>query len=274
MDEQRRDVRRRDALTVGLLAVAGLHTPTRVSGGYGLPDDVTCWAHDLLTNRTVDVAGRSPRPLLSLFGGLVAARILRDQPETLRELVTYTGPQLERGSPVTAWHVRDGLTVEELCRAAVHHSDVTAANLLLSRVGGPSGCTAFCRSLGDRVTRVDRWAPACTAGRPWDERDTTTAVALARTYGQVVLGDALPPADRRRFSSWLAVSRLPARWDFAHLVGSGRYGSCTTVGVATRGPRRILVAASVRGGQPGSIGTREAVLAVVASTVERLDRRR
>ncbi|WP_407229613.1 serine hydrolase [Escherichia coli] len=40
-------------------------------------------------------------------------------------------------SPVTEKHLTDGMTVRELCSAAITMSDNTAANLLLTTIGGP-----------------------------------------------------------------------------------------------------------------------------------------
>ncbi|WP_437125857.1 serine hydrolase, partial [Escherichia coli] len=38
-------------------------------------------------------------------------------------------------------------------------SDNTAANLLLTTIGGPKELTAFLHNMGDHVTRLDRWEP-------------------------------------------------------------------------------------------------------------------
>nr|QTX14650.1 Class A beta-lactamase [Klebsiella pneumoniae] len=40
-------------------------------------------------------------------------------------------------------HLTDGMTVRELCSAAITMSDNTAANLLLTTIGGPKELTAF-----------------------------------------------------------------------------------------------------------------------------------
>ena len=51
-----------------------------------------------------------------------------------------------------------GMTIAELCKAAITLSDNTAGNLLLASIGGPKGFTDFARSLGDKMTRLDRIA--------------------------------------------------------------------------------------------------------------------
>ena len=49
------------------------------------------------------------------------------------------------------------MALGELCAAALQRSDNTAANLLLTTIGGPPEITAFARSIGDDKTRLDRW---------------------------------------------------------------------------------------------------------------------
>jgi beta-lactamase class A len=67
-----------------------------------------------------------------------------------------------------------------LCEGAIEQSDNTAGNLLLNAFGGPAGLTNFMRTLGDRVTRLDRIEPELNSAIPGDERDTTPAANLFR----------------------------------------------------------------------------------------------
>ena len=46
---------------------------------------------------------------------------------------------------MTTQHVATGMTVTDLCDAALTVSDNTAANLLLELLGGPAAVTAFTR---------------------------------------------------------------------------------------------------------------------------------
>ncbi|HKS65306.1 MAG TPA: serine hydrolase, partial [Xanthobacteraceae bacterium] len=98
-------------------------------------------------------------PMCSTFKLLAAAAILRhvdEGTERLDRRVSYSAKDLVTYSPVTEKHTADGMTLAELCDAAVTLSDNTAGNLLLAALGGPAGITAFARSLGDAVTRLDR----------------------------------------------------------------------------------------------------------------------
>lgn len=57
--------------------------------------------------------------------------------EQLDRRIRYTKRDLVEYSPVTELHLADGMTVAELCNATITMSDNTAANLLLSSIGGP-----------------------------------------------------------------------------------------------------------------------------------------
>ena len=80
------------------------------------------------------------------------------------------------------------MTVSALAEAAQVTSDNVAANLLLARLGGPTGFTARLRELGDRQTRLDRLEPELNLVLPGDERDTTTPRAMAETASRLLHG--------------------------------------------------------------------------------------
>src|SRR5262245_27336953 len=138
-------------------------------------------------------------PMCSTFKMLLSAAVLARVDagrERLDRRVRYTAAEIISTSPATQHHVADGMTVAELCEAAVTLSDNTAANLLLAAIGGPPGFTAYARSLGDRVTRLDRTEPALNESRPGDPRDTTSPTAMLDTLQKVALGTALSQSTR------------------------------------------------------------------------------
>ena len=179
--------------------------------------------------------------MCSVFKALAAAAVLqRTPPEYLEKRVHFTEADFVDPSPVAERHLADGMTVGELCDAAVRYSDNTAGNFLLADVGGPPGITAFARSLGDEVTRLDRTEPELNTAVPGDERDTTTPRAIAGSFRELVLGDHLDPADRARFTDWLVGNTtgderiragLPAGWRVGDKTGTGSYGTANDVAV-------------------------------------------
>src|SRR5207302_258303 len=97
----------------------------------------------------------------------------------------------------------EGMTVDQLCEAALTLSDNTAGNLLLDAIGGPAGLTQFARHLGDATSRLDRIETALNEALPGDPRDTTTPTAMLHDVDKLVLGDALKPASRQHLIGWL-----------------------------------------------------------------------
>ncbi|WP_037303832.1 class A beta-lactamase [Amycolatopsis orientalis] len=171
----------------------------------------------------------------STFKGVAAAAVLQRNPLShLETRVTYARGDLMKHAPVTGQHVATGMTIRQLCDAAVRFSDGTAGNLLLRDLGGPGELTAFARSIGDTVTRMDRIEPAITEATPGDPRDTTTPRAFGTDYQKIVLGDTLT-ADKREFLSDLLRRNvtgagriragLPGGWTVADKTGTGEYGT-------------------------------------------------
>jgi beta-lactamase class A len=207
------------------------------------------FAHDLATGQRVSYRATEHFPLCSVFKGLAAAALLRDldrHGEHLAQRIHYTRDRVEAAGhiPVTGKpeNVAAGMTVAELCAAAVSESDNGAGNLLLGELGGPTAITRFCRSLGDTTTRLDRWEPALNSAEPWRRTDITSPYAIGMTYARLVLGRVLTDGDRKLLTGWLVANTtntrrfragLPAGWTTADKTGSGAaYGVTNDVGVA------------------------------------------
>lgn len=173
----------------------------------------------------------------ALMAGFTLHRSLSD-PGLLDRPVRYGRADLLEYAPVTTRNLATGMTVAQLCEAAVTVSDNTAHNLLLREVGSPAELTAWLRTTGDTVTRSDR---AETALNDRDgERDTSTPAALASTLRTLVLGDALPAPQRDRLAGWLRANTtgdrqiraaVPADWGVGDKTGSGPLGERNDSGV-------------------------------------------
>src|SRR5690606_6814945 len=114
------------------------------------------------------------------LAALALAKADRDEAD-LAEVLHWTQADLLPNSPVTSAHVSTGLSIVELSRAIQVTSDNTGANVLLRRFGGPEALTRFWRSLGDQVSRLDRYEPELNSVPPGTELDTTTPAAMAHT---------------------------------------------------------------------------------------------
>ncbi|MER5635455.1 class A beta-lactamase [Kitasatospora sp. NPDC002227] len=197
------------------------------------------FAYDSPTGRAVAYRADELFPLCSTFKTLAVAAVLRDLGTAfLAHRIRYTARDVAASgyAPVTGLpaNLAAGMTVADLCAAALDHSDNTAANLLLRELGGPAAVTRFCRSIGDGVTRLDRWEPGLNSAEPGRTTDTTSPRALALSYARLALGPALAPPDRRRLTAWLLGNTtgagrlragLPTSWTTADKTGTGHYGT-------------------------------------------------
>jgi beta-lactamase class A len=175
------------------------------------------------------------------------------EPALLDRLVRYGPEELLEYAPVTTQNVATGMTVADLCEAALTVSDNTAANLLLELLGGPAAVTAFARGLGDATTRFDRSEPELNVSAgPDDERDTTTPAAIVGSIRAVTLGDGLQPAGREQLTAWLVANTtgdatiragVPAGWMVGDKTGTGEQGERNDVGIVLPPDRAPLVLA-------------------------------
>lgn len=195
--------------------------------------------------------------MCSTFKWALAAAVLErvDHRELrLDEAVRFTELDLLQYAPITTEHVGSGqMTLEALAESIVTVSDNTAANLLLAKVGGPAGVTAFFRTLGDTVTRLDRDEPMLNTNLPNDPRDTTSPRAMVGSMKSVLAGDRLSPGSRRLLTGWMIECKtgrdrlragMPKPWTIGDKTGTGNNGAANDLAIAWPPAREpILVAA-------------------------------
>ncbi len=146
------------------------------------------------------------------------------------EVLHWTKADMLGVSPVTEAKIDAGLAVEDLARATLVTSDNTAANVLLRRFGGPVQLTRFWRSIGDDVSRLDRYEPELNQTPPGTELDTTTPAAMAATTAALIHGKTLSRASRAKLKAWMREVRtgrdrirsgFPTGWDSGDKTGTG-----------------------------------------------------
>jgi len=215
-------------------------------------------------------------PMCSTFKLLAAAFVLHRVDagqEQLERRVPIEAGDILPHSPTTQQHIGpQGLPMAALCEASIIVSDNAAANLMLASFGGPAGLTAYLRSLGDKVTRLDRTEPELNESKPGDPRDTTTPDAMLATMHKITLGSALSDASRKLIVQWLQANTtgdrrlralLPRGWRVGDKTGSGANGSTNDVGLIwAPGRAPLLVAAYLTGTKQPAV-QRDAALAQV-----------
>lgn len=218
-------------------------------------------------------------PMCSTFKLMAAAAILKrveQGQETLERRVHFSKSDLVTYSPATEKHLESGMTVAELCEAAITLSDNTAGNLMLGMLGGPPGVTAFARALGDPLTRLDRTELALNEAVPGDPRDTTTPAAMAEDLRKLMFGGALAKASSEQLKAWLLANktgdarlraRLPAGWRVGDKTGSGERGSTNDVGILWPPDAAPLIVAVYLTQTAASMNERNEALAAVGEAV-------
>jgi len=207
-----------------------------------------------------------------LAAAFVLARVDRKL-ESLTRRIVYAKDCLIPYSPVTEKHAGEsGLTVGEICEAAMTLSDNAAANLLLDSFGGPAALTAYVRSLGDSVTRVDRREPELNEGKPGDPRDTTSPIAMLEVLRKTVLGTVLSTSSREQLTAWLVANQtgdkrlragVPKGWRVGDKTGSGPNNATNDIAVIWPPMRAPIVVAAYYAEARASEDQRNAVLAEV-----------
>ncbi|MEE7462831.1 class A beta-lactamase [Methylobacterium fujisawaense] len=228
------------------------------------------------------VAHRSDErfPMCSTFKTLAAAAVLarvdRGE-ERLTRRVRFTGDVVVVNSPVTEHRAGgDGMTLSELCDAAITMSDNTAGNLLLAAIGGPEGLTRYVRTLGDPITRLDRLEPDLNEAQPGDARDTTSPAAMVANLDKLLFSDALSSSSRDQLSAWLIGNKtgdtrlragLPRTWRVGDKTGSGERGTTNDAGIVWPPGRKPLILAIYLTGAASTAEGRNATLASVGRAV-------
>ena len=215
------------------------------------------FVHDTGGGATIEHRAEERFPMCSTFKLLTAAAALKrvdDGAERLDRTIAYGPNDLLEYAPIAKAHVAEGgMTLANLCAAAIDWSDNTAANLVLQAIGGAPGFTQFARSLGDKVTRLDRNEPTLNEATPGDDRDTTSPHAMAADMQKVLLGDALSDQSRRQLEAWLIDDKvgdkrvragLPHSWRIGDKTGSGDHGTANTIAII-RPPDQAPILAAV-----------------------------
>ncbi|MES2207811.1 MAG: class A beta-lactamase [Pseudomonadota bacterium] len=213
------------------------------------------FALDTRTNAELHHHADERFPVCSTFKVMLAAAILAKSQKMIglmQQRIYYQQDALLEYAPITKQHIAEGMTVAELCAAAIQYSDNTAANLLMTMLGGPEAVTAYARSIGDTEFRLDRWETALNTATPGDVRDTSTPRAMGYSLQKLVLGHSLELHHREQLRDWLSGNTtgaarikagIPSDWKIGDKTGTGSYGIANDIAVVWPPHREPIVIA-------------------------------
>lgn len=182
--------------------------------------------------------------MCSTFKVALAAAVLAriDRTDLLPDhILNFDPANLLGASRASVQHPDGRISVIEACEGVITVSDNTAANALLDLMGGPTVVTDFFRSLGDQVSRLDRYEMELNTNVEGDVRDTTTPEAMLHTLQALLLGNVLSDVSRGRLTEWMlnekngrsrARAGFPASWRVANKPGTSANGAVNDIGVA------------------------------------------
>lgn len=224
---------------------------SKLESDYGVKLGV--YAFDTETNKEVVYRADDRFAYCSTFKALAAGAVLKqDSLEQLKQVVKYNKEDVLFHAPITKDNVDKGMTIEELCNAAVRFSDNTAANLLFDHIGGPNGFKSALNQLGDNVTQPTRIEPDLNEAIPEDIRDTSTPRQLATDLQAYTTGDILADDKKKILIDWMTGNAIgnkliragaPEGWIVADKSGAGSYGTRNDIAIVMPPNKKPIIIA-------------------------------
>lgn len=185
-------------------------------------------------NTRIQYRAKERFPTKSTFKIMGVAAILKKSmtdSNLLQQKVTYQKQDLISWSPITEKHLADGMTIFELCGAAIMFSDSTAINLLIAKLGGPQAVTDFARSIGDNAFQLPNNL----------DQISTTPEAMEKSLQRLTLADDLGLPQREQLKTWLKNNTtgnlriragVPKNWIVGDKTGTGtEHGTTNDIGI-------------------------------------------
>ena len=214
---------------------------TKLESSFG--GRIGVYAINTANDEKIDYRVNERFPMCSTAKVMVCGAILKDSmknSDLLQKTIQYAQKDIVVWSPITEKHVTTGMTISELCAAAIDYSDNTAMNLLIKQLGSPQAVTKFARSIGDKIFRLDRWETELNSAIPGDVRDTTTPVEMAKSLQKLTFGNVLGISQREQLQTWLKENTtgatriragVPKGWIVGDKTGGGAYGTNNDIAI-------------------------------------------
>ncbi|QYX63732.1 class A beta-lactamase [Shewanella putrefaciens] len=179
-------------------------------------------------------------------------------------------------SPVMKEFIGIKVTLADACKATMTYSDNTAANFAIKKSGGPEGITSFLRSMGDDITRADRYEPDLSTNPDGDLRDTSTANAMAANFNKLLLGNILSTQSKEQLKNWMMGNKvadnmlrlvLPTGWEIADRTGANSYGARGIISMVWSESQQPLIISIYIKKEKTSIEEREKVISEIGRVI-------
>lgn len=208
------------------------------------------YAFDTETNTEISYNADERFAYCSTYKALAAGTVLEKySKEDLDKVIKFTQEDVLSYAPVAKDKVSTGMTIEEICDAAVRQSDNTAGNLLFDLIDGPTGFKTALNKLGDTVTEPSRKETELNEAMPGDIRDTSTPKQLANDLKEYATGEVLTEEKQKMLIDWMSNNATgdkliragaPEDWVVADKSGAGSYGTRNDIAIVTPPNRKPI----------------------------------
>jgi beta-lactamase class A len=202
------------------------------------------FAIDTANNRQIEYRAYERFPMGCTSKVMGVAAILKKSMTSanfLQKRITYHKKDIVAWAPITKEHLARGMTIDELCAAAISFSDNTAMNLLVNQLGGIQQINSYARSINDDSFKMDHDWPAEALSNSFDGNDSSTPSAMAISLRKIILSDGLARLQREKLQSWLISNTtgnariragIPHGWIVGDKTGTGFfYGTANDLAI-------------------------------------------
>ena len=219
-------------------------------------------------------------PMCSTFKIIAAAFLAKvdKREDSLSRKVVIDELNLVSYSPLTETRTEGvGMTMAEICEAAITLSDNTAGNTILESIGGPSGLTQFARAIGDQTSRLDRWETQLNESAIDDPRNTTSPWAMMETLQKLLFGSTLSQVSKTQLQSWMTDNKtgdaklragLSSNWIVVDKTGGGANGTMADVAFVLAPDRQPVIVVVYMTETTASFDDRNAGIADIARALK------
>lgn len=199
-------------------------------------------AINMENNQTIYYRADERFPIQSTFKLIGVSAVLHQAMTNLNLLnqkIAYKKSDVVFWSPITEKNINNGMSISQLCAAAMMFSDDTAINLVVKKLGGLNTVVDFARFLKDDFFKLNHFEPNMNSN-PSSDEDTSTPRAMQNSLQQLAFGKVLSPPMREQLVDWMKRNTtgdariragVPKEWIVADKTGSGSYGVSNDIAI-------------------------------------------